>query len=73
LAVTHDRELLLADDPDEFAAACAGLLLDAERRDRLAAAGYAYVMAHHTEENLQPQVAALAAEAAEALPQSPGG
>jgi glycosyltransferase involved in cell wall biosynthesis len=73
LAVAHDRELLLADDPDEFAAVAADLLLNAEKRDRLAAAGYAFVAAHHSEDNLRPQVAALAAEAGEALPQSPGG
>lgn len=68
LEVAHARELLLADDPDEFAAACADLLLDAERRDRLAAAGCAYVTARHSEDNLRPQAAALALEAAEMIP-----
>ncbi|MCE0497836.1 MAG: glycosyltransferase family 4 protein [Methylacidiphilales bacterium] len=60
LNVLHGRELLLADEPEELAAACAELLLDAERRARLAAAGYAYVTIHHGQDNLKPRVTDLA-------------
>jgi glycosyltransferase involved in cell wall biosynthesis len=63
LEVEHDRELLLADGPDEIAAACAELLLNAEKRDRLAAAGCAFGTVHHGEDALRAGAAALAAEA----------
>lgn len=59
LKVVQDRELLLADTPDEMAAGCAELLLNAEKRDRLVGAGYDYVTAHHGEEILNIRAAAL--------------
>jgi glycosyltransferase involved in cell wall biosynthesis len=68
LEVAHERELLLANEPEEFAAACAELLLDAEKRDRVAGAGHAYVTTNYGEDNLRPQAEALAQEIAETSP-----
>lgn len=59
LEVVHDRELLLADGADEMATACAELLRSEEKRERLAAAGHAFVTAHHGERNLREKVALL--------------
>ena len=59
LKVAHDRELLLADTPDEMAAGCAALLRDVEKRDRLARAGYDFVTAHHSEKTLDLLATAL--------------
>jgi len=59
LEVTHGEELLLANEPDEFAECCAELLIDAKKRSLLAAAGHAYVLAHHGEENLRILTAVL--------------
>jgi glycosyltransferase involved in cell wall biosynthesis len=60
LNVHHGEELYIVDTPDEMAAGCAELLRDAERRDRMAASGYAYVRAHHQAEHLKIRAAALA-------------
>lgn len=59
LDVRHGRELLLADEPDEMAACCARLLEDANERERLAAAGHAFVISRHGADALKPKAAAL--------------
>ncbi len=56
LAVRHGVELLLADDPSEFAAACAALLTDDTQRERLAQAGHAFVGRHHSGDVLAARV-----------------
>ena len=60
LNVRHGEELHIADTAEEFAACCARLLRDSERRDRLGRAGYAYIRDHHQPEHLQARAAALA-------------
>ncbi|MGE3512275.1 MAG: glycosyltransferase [Vicinamibacterales bacterium] len=47
LPVTHDRDLLLADDPPAFAAAVVQLLRDVPRRRAMEAAARAHVVARH--------------------------
>jgi glycosyltransferase involved in cell wall biosynthesis len=59
LDVVHDRELVLADTPDELAVACAEVLKNEEKRKRLAAAGYAYVTTHHAPDNLRVKLERL--------------
>jgi len=60
LNVRHGEDIQIADSPDEMAAACAQLLLDVERRERIAASGHAYFHAHHQPEQLIVRAAALA-------------
>jgi len=59
LGILHDRELLLADEPADMAAACAELLVNNEKQTRLAKAGYAYVTTHHSESILKLKASAL--------------
>src|SRR5205823_7208392 len=40
LACTHGADIILADDPETFAAACVSLCEDAERRKNLGQAGH---------------------------------
>ena len=55
----HGRELLLADDPAEIAAACADLFHDAQKREALSANGRACVAARYSPGNLRSLAAAL--------------
>lgn len=59
LGVVHDRELVLADTTEGLARACADLLADGEKRNRLVEAAYAYVTAYHSEGNLRDNVQSL--------------
>ncbi|MGB8352377.1 MAG: glycosyltransferase family 4 protein [Chthoniobacteraceae bacterium] len=56
------RELLLADDPAEIAAACADLFYDAQKREALAANGRACVAERYSPANLGALAAALRGE-----------
>jgi polysaccharide biosynthesis protein PslH len=47
LTLEHDRHLLIADEPDEFADACLSLLRDPARANRLAVAGRDHVRQHY--------------------------
>lgn len=49
----HGRELLLADDPAEIAAACAGLFHNAKKQEALVANGRACVAARYSPANLR--------------------
>lgn len=59
LDVAHGRELWIADDPAEIAAACAELLRDPEKRERLAAAGHACASTRYSPEQLGALAAML--------------
>jgi glycosyltransferase involved in cell wall biosynthesis len=48
LDVQDGRELLIADDPARFAEGVVRVLSDAGLRERLRAAGYAYIESHHS-------------------------
>jgi glycosyltransferase involved in cell wall biosynthesis len=48
LPVRHDGELLIADEPADFAAAVVRLSQDPALQERLRAAGYAFLRAHHS-------------------------
>lgn len=48
LDVTDGKEILIADSPDEFAAACARLALDRDLQTSLAARGRDFVNIHHS-------------------------
>jgi glycosyltransferase involved in cell wall biosynthesis len=48
LAVTDGKQMLLADSPDEFAAACLRVLRDAALRERLRSAAWEFVRTHHS-------------------------
>lgn len=48
LAVGHERELLLADEPEDFARQVERLLAEPELRARLGAAGRRYALTHHS-------------------------
>lgn len=65
LDVAHDRELLLADDPDQMASHCAELFLNTAKRARLVAAAYDFVRSRHSMEVLKPLAAALAQQIAD--------
>ncbi|MCU0839479.1 MAG: glycosyltransferase family 4 protein [Rhodospirillales bacterium] len=54
--VQHDREMLLADTPEAFAASCVRVLTDTALRDRLAAAAAGYFDQHLSWEALVPRV-----------------
>jgi sugar transferase (PEP-CTERM/EpsH1 system associated) len=56
--VTHEKELLLADDPEDFAAAVVSLLNSAERREALGRAGRAFVEARYDWRAIVPLVEA---------------
>lgn len=60
LGVAHDRELLLADTPEEFAAACARVLTDPALRGRLADAGEQLFRSRFTWAHTREAVDALA-------------
>jgi glycosyltransferase involved in cell wall biosynthesis len=62
LDVTHGRELLLADDPIEFAAACVEALTDPALRRRLVAAGHDRWLRDHQVEVLRRGVVRIARE-----------
>jgi glycosyltransferase involved in cell wall biosynthesis len=49
LLVENGRELMIADEPADFADATARLIGDAALRERLRHAGYAYLETHHSE------------------------
>ena len=72
LEVVHDRELVLVDTPDEWAAVCAQLLKDEKKRERLGVAGYAYVTSHHGERNLQDKLETLLRDLTPLPEASPG-
>ncbi len=55
-AVEHRREMLLADTPEAFAAACVEVLTDAPLRDRLTRAAADYFDQHLSWEALVPRV-----------------
>lgn len=67
LPVTGGVEVLIEDEPDRFARAILTLCHDPALQQRLRAAGYAFLRAHHS-----PQRAAAAMRAALGLPASPG-
>lgn len=48
LPLVAGREALIEDDPERFAAAAAGLLGDAEKRERLRQSGYQFLEEHHS-------------------------
>jgi glycosyltransferase involved in cell wall biosynthesis len=50
LAVEHERELLIADNPQAFADCVVRVLSDPALRERMRVAGYAYLEAHHSRE-----------------------
>jgi glycosyltransferase involved in cell wall biosynthesis len=54
--VTHERELFLADEPSEFAAAVVGLLHAPEQRARLAREGRAFVQRQYDWRVIVPRV-----------------
>jgi glycosyltransferase involved in cell wall biosynthesis len=56
--VTHEKELLLADDPEDFAAAVVSLLNSPERREALGRAGRAFVEARYDWRAIVPLVEA---------------
>ena len=60
LDVRHGEHLLLADTPEDFAAACARLLEDSALRARLAANAHELWLARYTWAHAQAAVAALA-------------
>jgi glycosyltransferase involved in cell wall biosynthesis len=64
LDVEHGRELLLADDPEEFASACVRALVEPALRARLAAAGHARWVLQHRAEDFRARVVGLATELA---------
>jgi glycosyltransferase involved in cell wall biosynthesis len=68
LGLTHDQELLIADSPEDFAAACVAIFESRELADRLARAGEARYVEHHTAEVAIRDVA----RAAMATMRSPG-
>jgi glycosyltransferase involved in cell wall biosynthesis len=68
LGLTHDQELLIADSPEDFAAACIAIFESRELADRLARAGDARYAEHHTAEVAIRDVA----RAAMATMRSPG-
>jgi glycosyltransferase involved in cell wall biosynthesis len=49
LAVAHEAQLLIADDPADFADACLRVLSDVSLRKRLSEQAYRYYHAHHTQ------------------------
>ena len=48
LALSSERELLLADDPATFAAACVRLLSDSRERESLTQSAWDFLQAHHS-------------------------
>ena len=60
LEVEHDRHLLLADTPEDFAAACARVLTDPALRARLADAGQQLFRSRYTWSHTQEAVDVLA-------------
>ncbi len=62
LGLTHDQELLIADSPEDFAAACIAIFESPEVADRLARAGEARYSEHHTAEVAKHDVARAAME-----------
>ena len=62
LAVTADTHLLVADEPEQIAAACARVLLDASLRRRLVDAAHALYESRYRSSVVQDEVAALARE-----------
>lgn len=48
LGVRHEQELLIADTPEQFAAACARLLTDAQLRNRLVESAYSFFRADYS-------------------------
>lgn len=63
LEVTHGEHLLVADDVEEFAAACVRVLRDASLRARLAENGRILVEQRYRWEEIQGRIAELAARA----------
>lgn len=61
--VTHGREILLADGPEEFAEACARLLQNAALRVRLMEDGHRLFLSKYRADRVREMVAALAARA----------
>lgn len=53
------EELLVADEPGEFAAAVTGLLLNHDRRASIGSKGWEYVRAHHSWEHIADQIDSL--------------
>jgi glycosyltransferase involved in cell wall biosynthesis len=49
LGVSHEREVLIADAPGDFADCVVRLLADADLRDRLRRGGYEFIAARHSE------------------------
>ncbi len=64
--LVHDRELLVADDPAGFAAACLSIIEDPSLGARLAAAGHAHFEQHLTADASSAAVARLATEVIDA-------
>jgi glycosyltransferase involved in cell wall biosynthesis len=62
LDVAHGRELLLADDPSQFAAACVDLLTDNDLRRRLVGNAHDRWRRHHHSDELRDRVVAIAGE-----------
>jgi len=72
LAFEPDREILLADDTESFAGACAVLLGDAERCERMGLAARARAMKEYSCERIVEQEASLLRRAANPATRSPG-
>ncbi len=53
LCVTHEKHLLIADTPEEFAAACARLMTDSDLRNRLVENASAFLAAEHSMERVR--------------------
>lgn len=62
LDVEHERELLLADDPAEFASACISVLTDDDLRRRLVVNGHNRWSINHQVDVLRSGVTAIARE-----------
>jgi polysaccharide biosynthesis protein PslH len=65
LGTIHDRHLLVAEDPDAFAAACADLLTDRELRHRLVDSAHELYWRRYRWDIIRPRISELGARVAE--------
>ena len=73
LAVAHEREVLIADEPAAFRSACLRLLGDAALREQLSAAGYALVCGQYDLERRHAGLVALLQRLVEQVSPGPAG
>lgn len=59
LNVTSGVHLVIADEPEDFAAGCLSMIEDGTRRSELALKGHEFLLENHTLERLQARVAEL--------------